>query len=134
MEDDRTSSAVIRKFEKILGEATKQIPDGLRQQYPGVPWKEMAGMRDRLIHLYFGVDYQIVWKTIGERLPILKAGYRSGSPGPGIAAVLTCGLLGASHLLLLPHAFGPIEELSPGLTGPPRVGRAGTSRLGKPRP
>ncbi len=71
-EDDKTSSAVIRKFE-IIGEATKHIPDEIRQKYPQIPWKEMAGMRDRLIHLYFGIDYNLVWRTIKEALPNLTS-------------------------------------------------------------
>jgi len=71
-EDDKTASAVIRKFE-IIGEATKQIPDDIKQKYPEIPWKEMAGMRDRLIHLYFGVDYNLVWTTIKNRIPIVKS-------------------------------------------------------------
>ena len=73
--DDKTSSAVIRKFE-IIGEATKNIPDEIRQQYPQIPWKEMAGMRDRLIHFYFGVDYKLVWETIKERMPEVKPLFR----------------------------------------------------------
>ena len=68
--DDKTVSAVIRKFE-IIGEATKHVPEYIRTQFPTVPWKEMAGMRDRLIHFYFGVDMLIVWKTIHEHLPVL---------------------------------------------------------------
>ncbi len=71
IKDDKTTSAVIRKFE-IIGEATKQIPDEMRQKYPLVPWKEMAGMRDRLIHFYSGVDYKLVWDTIVNRIPQVK--------------------------------------------------------------
>lgn len=68
--DDKTVSAVIRKFE-IIGEATKQIPEELTQKYPKIPWKEMAGMRDRLIHFYFGVDHNLVWETSQKRIPNL---------------------------------------------------------------
>ncbi len=70
-EDDKTLSAVIRKFE-IIGEAAKGLSEIIRKQYPEVPWKEMAGMRDRLIHFYFGVDVQLVWETIQRRLPELR--------------------------------------------------------------
>lgn len=66
--DDKTSSAVLRKFE-IIGEAAKQITDEVRQKHTAVPWKEMAGMRDKLIHSYFGVDYPLVWETVRKRLP-----------------------------------------------------------------
>jgi uncharacterized protein with HEPN domain len=69
--EDKTASAVIRKLE-IIGETTKQIPDNIRRQYPDIPWKDMAGMRDRLIHFYFGVDYELVWAAIKQRLPDLK--------------------------------------------------------------
>jgi len=63
MSDEKTSSAVIRKFE-IIGEAVKNIPEFIRNRYPDILWKDMAGMRDRLIHGYFGIDYFIVWNSI----------------------------------------------------------------------
>ena len=66
--DEKTSSAVILKFE-IIGEATKNIPDFVRNRYPDIPWKDMAGMRDRLIHGYFGIDYFIVWNSIDSDIP-----------------------------------------------------------------
>ena len=69
--DDKTSSAVIRKFE-IIGEATKHVPDSIKERYPEVPWKRMAGMRDRLIHAYFGIDYLLVRDAIRFELPKLK--------------------------------------------------------------
>jgi uncharacterized protein with HEPN domain len=53
--------AVIRNIE-IIGEATKKISNDLKSQYPEIPWKEMSGMRDKLIHDYFGVDVDVVWK------------------------------------------------------------------------
>ncbi len=74
-EDDKTSSAVIRKFE-IIGEATKSLPEGIRKSYPHIPWKEMAGFRDKLIHFYFGVKYELVWNAIKLKLPEVKESIR----------------------------------------------------------
>lgn len=71
IEDDKTSSAVVRKLE-IIGEASKNIPKEIRMKYKEVPWSDMAKMRDKMTHFYFGVDYEIVWKVIKERLPTLK--------------------------------------------------------------
>lgn len=70
-EDDKTSSAVIRKLE-VIGEAVRNIPEQIQKKYPEIPWKLMAGMRDRLIHGYFGIDYKLVWDTIKSDLPVVK--------------------------------------------------------------
>ena len=69
--DEKTAYAVIRALE-IIGEATKQIPDSIREKYRQVPWREMAGIRDKLIHSYFGVNLEVVWKTATEDLPTLE--------------------------------------------------------------
>ncbi|MFW6194758.1 MAG: DUF86 domain-containing protein [Halobacteriota archaeon] len=66
-----TFFAVIRGIE-IIGEATKSIPDSIRDRYPDIPWKDMAGMRDKVIHGYFGVDSRVVWETASHRIPQIK--------------------------------------------------------------
>jgi len=71
IEDDKTSSAVLRKLE-IIGEATKNIPDEIREKYSQIPWKGISGLRDKLIHGYFEVDYKLVWGIIKTRIPSLK--------------------------------------------------------------
>lgn len=68
VQDRKTINAVVRSLE-LLGEAAKHIPDNLRAQAPSVPWKYMAGMRDKLIDEYFGVDLSIVWAAVKNELP-----------------------------------------------------------------
>ncbi len=63
--------AIIRSLE-IIGEATKKLDDEFKNQYPYIEWKKMAGTRDKLIHHYFGVDYDIVWDIIENKLPDLQ--------------------------------------------------------------
>lgn len=67
-QDQKTIYAVVRAFE-IIGEAAKKVPPSVRKRHTKVPWKQMAGMRDKLIHEYFGVNYQVLWKTAQEDIP-----------------------------------------------------------------
>ena len=69
--DMKTSYAVVRCL-KIIGEAAKNVPSNIRRKHPEVPWKEMAGMRDKVIHFYFGVNPQKVWLVVKERIPKIK--------------------------------------------------------------
>lgn len=65
--DEKTIFALVRALE-IIGEAIKQIPTSLREKYPHIPWRGFTGMRDKLAHVYFGVDLEIVWSTAQEDL------------------------------------------------------------------
>ncbi len=69
--DELRQDAVIRQME-ILGEASKRVSEEMKEKYPEMPWQDVAGMRDKLIHGYFGVDTQIVWTTIQNDIPQLR--------------------------------------------------------------
>lgn len=69
--DETLKRAFVRSIE-IVGEAAKKLPDEFRRAHPDIPWREMAGMRDRLIHGYFGVDYDIVWDVAVNEAPRLR--------------------------------------------------------------
>lgn len=70
--DETLKRAFVRSLE-IIGEAVKQIPDDFRALYPEVEWRKMAGTRDKLIHDYLGVDYELVWDIVQSKIPGLKA-------------------------------------------------------------
>jgi len=69
--DPKTVDAVVRNFE-IIGEAVKKIPDSIRKQHPSIEWQKIAGLRDILIHEYFGIDAEIIWDVIQTKLPSFK--------------------------------------------------------------
>jgi uncharacterized protein with HEPN domain len=71
MKDRKTINAVIRSLE-VMGEASKRIPDEVRAKHSEIPWKRMAGMRDKLIHEYTGVDLETVWDVIQEEIPPIR--------------------------------------------------------------
>lgn len=70
LDDETNSRAIVRSLE-IIGEAVKKLPDDLRSDNPQVNWRDMAGLRDVLIHNYFGIDYDIVWNVLQEEIPDL---------------------------------------------------------------
>ncbi len=70
LQDETLKRAFVRSIE-IIGEAVKQIPINLRKQHPQIEWRAIAGMRDRLTHSYYGVDYEIVWDAVANEIPIL---------------------------------------------------------------
>jgi uncharacterized protein with HEPN domain len=72
LEDKTLKRSFVRSLE-IIGEATKNLPEDFRKSHPSIQWKRMAGMRDKLIHEYFGVDYDVVWDVIISEIPQLHS-------------------------------------------------------------
>jgi len=68
LQDGTLKRAFVRSIE-IIGEATKKVPADIRDKYPQLEWRAMAGMRDKLIHDYFGIDYDIVWDVVTNKIP-----------------------------------------------------------------
>lgn len=71
MQDDKTIDAVIRNFE-IIGEASNRIPDDFKMEHPEIEWRRIIAFRNRIIHEYFGVDHENVWRIRNENIPILS--------------------------------------------------------------
>lgn len=69
--DEKTKYAIVRCIE-IIGEAVKNVPESVRKKYNEVPWKDIAGMRDKVIHFYFGVKFKRVWLAVREDIPKIK--------------------------------------------------------------
>lgn len=87
LKDRMRQDAVIRKLE-IIGEAVKNLSAQVKQARPEIPWKQIAGMRDRLTHHYFGVDLSLVWVAVERELPTLKA---------AVEALLSSGAAGGDN-------------------------------------
>ncbi len=73
--DEKAVDAVVRNLE-VIGEAVKKIPEEMRQKHAGVDWRKIAGLRDILIHEYFGIDLEIIWDIVQNKLPSLEESVR----------------------------------------------------------
>jgi len=71
MHDEMLLFAVTRALE-VIGEAAKQVPESTKDKNPQVPWRSIAGMRDKIVHQYFGVDVEVLWRTVKEDLPQMR--------------------------------------------------------------
>ncbi len=71
LQEVKTQFAVVRAIE-IIGEATKNIPNSVRKKYPQIPWREIAGIRDKIVHEYFGLNLKVIWRTVKEDVPAVK--------------------------------------------------------------
>ncbi len=71
MEDELIQDGVVRNLE-IIGEAVKHIPEDVKKNYPDIEWRKIAGLRDILIHAYFGIDLDVVWDVVKNKIPELK--------------------------------------------------------------
>ena len=76
LQDEKTIDAVARNLE-VLGEATRQMPDDFMDQHPDIPWRQMAGLRNRIVHDYFGLDLEIIWDVVSNGIPELKTSVAS---------------------------------------------------------
>lgn len=70
LDDQRTYDAVVRNL-AVIGEAVKQIPEYVRTRYPDVEWRKVAGLRDVVVHGYFGIDPEVLWDVVQRRIPEL---------------------------------------------------------------
>lgn len=68
--DEKTLAAI--QILEVIGEASKNLPKSLKDRYPEVPWSEMAATRDKLIHAYHLIEFEIIWRTLNEDIPLLK--------------------------------------------------------------
>jgi Uncharacterized conserved protein len=71
--NDKKTILSVTKCIEVVGEATKHVPDSIREKYPEIPWRDMAGIRDRLVHGYFKVNLEIVWMTVTVEFPELRS-------------------------------------------------------------
>jgi uncharacterized protein with HEPN domain len=69
LDSDHVLAAALERFVEVMGEAANKIPDAIRQDVPGIPWRELIGMRNRLIHGYSSVDHDVVWEVVIGDLP-----------------------------------------------------------------
>ena len=74
--DDIIQDAIVRRLQ-VIGEAVKNIPEPIKQEFPSIAWKNAAAMRDVVVHNYFGIDSSIAWDTVENDLPIFKEGLQT---------------------------------------------------------